>query len=65
MPALTRVASRISSARLHQLPGSYWKTTSRNELDPMSITAKRSIALDDGRWGGWAFPVGGLRAEVP
>ena len=45
MPALTRVASRISSARLHQLPGSYWNTTSRNEFDPMSMTARRSIGL--------------------
>ena len=47
IPALTRVASRISSARLHQLPGSYWKTTSRNEFEPMSMTATRSIAADD------------------
>ena len=45
IPALTRVASRISSARLHQLPGSYWNTTSRKEFEPMSMTAIRSTVL--------------------
>ena len=44
IPALTRVASRISSASVHQLSGSYWNTTRRNEFEPMSITAMRSTA---------------------
>src|SRR3954471_18077250 len=43
IPSLTRTASRISSTCCQNCPGSYPYTTSRQEFEPMSITAMCSI----------------------
>jgi hypothetical protein len=43
-----RTASKISSVRFHQAPGTHENTTRRNEFDPRSMTASRSGASSDG-----------------